>query len=68
MFERMVERAHRKAECRAETLVLELTERLRAELPGGIRAEAARGGVRLTGGSLKRRFALEPALRWMRFK
>jgi hypothetical protein len=68
MFERMVERVARQAERRAEARVLELTERLRGELPPGIRAEAGTAAVRLSGRSLKRRFALEPELRWMRFK
>jgi len=68
MFERMVERAARQAERRAESRVRELTQRLRAQLPAGIRAEAAKGRVRLTGKSLRRRFALEPGLRWIGFK
>ena len=68
MFERMVERATRQAERRAKAHVIELTQRFRAELPGGITAEAAEGGVRLMGRNLRRRLALEPALRWMRLR
>jgi hypothetical protein len=68
MFERMAERVKRLAERCAEGRVLELTARLRAELPHGIDAEAAEGGVRLRGRGLGRRFALEPELRWLRLK
>ncbi|HEX8214269.1 MAG TPA: hypothetical protein VF582_02225 [Allosphingosinicella sp.] len=68
MLAQMAERVRRKAEQRAQELVLELTQRLRAELPGAIEAEADEGGVRLTGRNLRRRFALEPALRWLRLR
>ena len=68
MFERIMDRVQRQTERKAEARVLELTERLRAQLPSGIEAEAAKGAVRLAGRSLKRRFTLEPALRWMSFK
>jgi len=68
MFERAMERARMAATGRAQARVLELTERMRAELPRGVAAEAAAGGVRLKGRNLRRRFALEPALRWMQFK
>jgi hypothetical protein len=68
MFERAMERARLLASGRAEARVLELTERMRACLPRGIAAEAGAGGVRLKGRNLRRRFAIEPALRWMQFK
>ena len=44
---------------------LEAAERIGAGLPQGIEAERVAGGVRLSGRGLKRRFALEPALRWL---
>lgn len=66
MFERLMERARKAAERRAAGQVLELTERMRAEAPGGVRIEAGEGGVVLSGRGLRRRFAVEPALRWLR--
>lgn len=66
MFERMEERARRWAERRAGMKAVEIADRMRAELPRGIEAEAVDGGIRLSGIGLKRRFTLEAALRWMR--
>ena len=66
MFEQLTERMARKAELRAKQRTLELVAQMNAELPQGIEAEAAAEGVRLSGRNLRRRFVLEPALRWMR--
>ncbi|CAA9494130.1 MAG: hypothetical protein AVDCRST_MAG91-705 [uncultured Sphingomonadaceae bacterium] len=68
MFERLLERALELAEERAERRVQEIADRALAELPSGITAAAQRDGVVLSGRALSRRFALEPALRWMRFR
>ena len=65
MFERLSERVERDARERAEARASELAERMRAILPGGIEAEAAPEGVLLTGRGIARRFALDPALRWL---
>ena len=65
MFERLSERVEREARERAAARASELAERMRASLPGGIEAEAAPEGVLLTGRGIARRFALDPALRWL---
>ena len=68
MFERMRDRVRGAAEAKARVLAAELAERAGELLPAGIRASAELGGVRLTGRGLRRRMALEPALRslWRR--
>jgi hypothetical protein len=53
-------RARERAKARRESLAAELGE----ALPGA-RAEAVEEGVRLSGRGLKRRFARDPALRWL---
>ena len=63
MFERLTERARRAAEAGAGRAARALAERLESELPPGIRAEATGEGVALRGRGLRRRFALDPALR-----
>ena len=68
MFERLLERGRELAERSAERRVHAIVERANAELPRGISAAAQREGVVLLGRALSRRFALEPALRWMRFR
>jgi len=68
MFEDLTERVGRHAERRARKRVLELTERMRVELPPGVRAEAAAEGVMLSGRGLRRRFVTDAALRWMRLR
>jgi hypothetical protein len=68
MFERLVERVDALAERRARARAAALAERLQAELPRGIAAAADAEGVRLSGRGIVRRFALDPALRWMSFK
>jgi hypothetical protein len=63
MFERLEARVRRAAAARAARLTDEIAGRLAAELPPGISVEAISGGVRISGRALKRRLALEPALR-----
>ncbi len=64
-FEALVARADRAARRRARLRSAALAERIADELPGGVTAEADADGVRLSGRGLRRRFALEPALRWL---
>ena len=65
MFERMVERASRLAERRARERGVSLADRVRDVLPRGVRVEAQPEGLRFSGRGLRRRFLLEPALRWL---
>ena len=65
MFEKAMERAARKARGRARARRDALARRLEAELPRGIRVEAAGDAVRLSGRALARRFALDARLRWL---
>lgn len=68
MFERIEERARQRAEQRAALRREEIAARA-AAVPG-LRAEAVADGVLLSGRGLRRRLALEPALRtlaeWLR--
>ncbi len=65
MFERMTARAGEAARRRARERKAELAERVAAELPPGIAVEQAEEGIALSGRDIRRRFALEPALRWL---
>lgn len=65
MFAGLTERVRAAADRRARAHVLNLTERMRADLPGDVEAEAADGGVMLIGRGLRRRFAVEERLRWL---
>ncbi len=65
MFERGMVRISRVAERRRRDRIETLAEGMRAAAPLGIAVEPAAEGVRLSGRGLKRRFALEPALRWL---
>jgi hypothetical protein len=65
MFERMVERASRLAEQRARERSAILAVRVQDALPHGVKAEARPEGLLLSGRGLRRRFLLEPALRWL---
>jgi hypothetical protein len=64
MFERLEARAARAAARRATARTAALAEALRAALPTDIGVGADGEGVRLSGPGLRRRRALEPALRW----
>lgn len=63
MFERLVQRAERAGAGRAERRRRQIAESLSAELPEGIAVAVSRAGVALSGHGLKRRIALDPALR-----
>jgi hypothetical protein len=53
--------ARKAARARAAALAAELRE----EAPGGIRVSEEEQGVALSGPGLRRRFALDPQLRWL---
>jgi hypothetical protein len=65
MFEGLMMRAAALAEKAARRRRDELAEELRDEAPAGVRVEAEAEGVALSGRGIARRFALEPALRWL---
>jgi hypothetical protein len=65
MFEGMMVRASRLAEQRARRRSTRLAERARDALPAGVKAEAQPEGVVLSGRGLRRRFLIDPALRWL---
>ncbi len=65
MFERLVDRAERLGRVRARALSARLAERIQAELPADIAAEASEAGVRLSGPRLGARLALDARLRWL---
>lgn len=64
MFEPLTARAARAAERRARERAAALAGEIRAALPSDIRVEAEAQGVRLSGRALRRRMALDSALRW----
>jgi hypothetical protein len=64
MFETLEARMARAATRRAGRRAAALAEEIRAALPQEIRVEADVAGVRLSGPALRRRRALEAALRW----
>ena len=65
MFERTLGRVGTKAERRTQARIGALAARLEPALPGDISAEPTSEGVLLSGRGLRRRFALDPALRWL---
>lgn len=65
MFGDLIARVERAAELRAGKHGAELAERIAAELPTGVAVEADQEEVRISGRGLGRRFALDPALRWL---
>jgi hypothetical protein len=65
MFERLMMCAAALAEKAARRRRDELAEALGEEAPAGVRVEANGEGVTLIGRGIGRRFALEPALRWL---
>jgi hypothetical protein len=70
MFERLTARVERAAEERARAAARAIAGRARDALPGGIAAAAEGAGERLTAKALRRRLALDPALRsiWARLR
>ena len=65
MFERLLLRSKLRAEEREKAQAEALAERLAEAAPAGIEVRAAESGVVLSGRGLRRRFALEPGLRWL---
>jgi hypothetical protein len=65
MFETLVDRAGRAGRERARVVSARLAERIGAEVPSGMSVEATSEGVLLSGRGVARRFALDPALRWL---
>lgn len=65
MFQRIIERAGDAAARRAKARTLVLAEQIRAEVPDDVEVSALDEGVRFSGRGLRRRFALDPALRWL---
>ena len=65
MFETTIARAARIAEARAKARRRKLAEAAESALPAGVRIEESERGLVLSGRRLARRFALEPALRWL---
>ena len=63
MFEKLEARVRRAAVARAARLADEMVGRLAGQLPPGISVEAGSESVRISGRAIKRRLALEPALR-----
>lgn len=65
MFEKLVVRAEARARRMAARRRDLLAERLAAETPGDVAIAAEADAVVLSGRGLRRRFALDPALRWL---
>lgn len=65
MFERMTARATARAERERDAQAEALAERIGAASPGGIQSVRVADGVELSGPGLRRRFTLEPGLRWL---
>ena len=65
MFERMMERVTRTVGRRTQERIGKLAEEMQAAAPAGVRVAPTEEGVRLSGPALRRRFALDPALRWV---
>jgi hypothetical protein len=65
MFERLMVRGAALAHAAARRRRGELAEALSAEAPAGVAVSEEDEAVVLAGPRLARRFALEPALRWL---
>lgn len=65
MFERLTEAASRAGERRALARAAALADQMSAELPRGIEVQATADAVVISGRAVKRRFAIDPALRWL---
>ena len=63
MFERLEQRAARRAAAAARERREEIAEAIAAEVPRGVHVERIDEGVTLSGRGVRRRLALEPALR-----
>lgn len=65
MLERAIERARLRGAERALRRARQLAAAAADAAPEGVHVEEIEGGFCLSGRGLKRRFALEPALRWL---
>jgi hypothetical protein len=65
MLERLIRRGAALAQGAARRRRGELAEALRGEAPAGVEVSEEEDRVVLSGPGLGRRFALEPALRWL---
>lgn len=65
MFETLTRKVEALAARRAAARRLEVAEQLRAALPRSVSADVETNGISLAGRGLKRRFVLDPALRWI---
>lgn len=65
MLERMTARVERRARDKAAARAREIAARMAGEAPLGITAETGPDGIRLSGRGVARRFAVDPALRWL---
>ena len=65
MFERAMERARLRGAERARLRARRLAEAAAEAAPEGVAIEETDGGFCLSGRGLRRRAALEPALRWL---
>jgi hypothetical protein len=65
MLERLMVHGAALARRRIEARRARLVEALEADAPAGVRISAGDEGAVLSGRGLKRRFALDPALRWL---
>lgn len=65
MFERLMLHGAALARKAAQGRVATLAAALREEAPDGVRVSEEEGAVALSGPALRRRSALEPALRWL---
>lgn len=65
MFEGLTARAARAAEARARARAGQIAGDAEAVAPRGVRVAVEGSAVRIVGKGLRRRFLLEPALRWL---
>lgn len=65
MFEALVARIDRRSARRATELARDIAESLTVSMPASVSVLAEENGVRLAGRELVRRFALDPAVRWL---
>jgi hypothetical protein len=65
MFERLIARAEVRARRMAGRRRDQLAQRLATEAPPDVAIEAQADTVALSGRGLRRRLALDPALRWL---
>jgi hypothetical protein len=64
MFEALTAGAARAAQRRAQERAQRLAAEMGAAMPSDIEVAADERGVRLSGRALRRRLALDPALKW----